>query len=703
MSSITSISNSNSTTLASRDGSQVSQPLGVAEVAPPKNVQPAELTWAEMQRAFLADLKEQGKGSQEKNFRTTFKFFIEAVGKTDDSPVGEELAEGFEAKLVDFVELQKKRGCMKGTYKPRISKMRKIKQFAENNFASTLALQTLPKIFGKRLLMLITAAGHTVKSFWCTLPKGLISYPALCRWCNGAILPDRKNAPRVIEVIEDSIGVAAGTLRLPLYCQRAWNQELKSSDYSNKLRAVKLKPYAKVTGVVLEELRGLSSYKTLAILLEDDEDDYDWLWTISEGGGLPTAKIVGRIVGRFMGFCALSSDSSDPYLKGIGISDDNLSLALLADKELMKGFIQFMTLRSGLRIRPTNPATLDSVPAHELSADKKWEFYDIGGKYNSWTLRFLDFVLSLLRPGSGYLYRHPEFAEKLGARMTAATWQEQCVRTRGVAKKLFKKILKLKKEGDRNQYDFGRDPSGNIQWILDLKRPLTILHDMVKAMLEDLLPESATRLARARQYRDIILIALLCANPLRIRMFSIMEFGKHLVRRDDGSWWLHFKKGAFKNRKALKSNYNVRVAEHLWPLLDTYKEEFHPVLVGSSQSKYVFPTSIKSATKGAGSQMCEDTLSKIVEMMTGLYIPDSEGFRPHAFRHIIATDIIKKDPRLGFFVAARALHDKLETVEEMYAHLKTSEFFEPVNAHLAEMWTAVFGARQSIEIFSATS
>lgn len=691
MATITPVSNSDSTALATRNENQESSLFGVVEAAPQKNVRPADLTWAELQRAFLADLKEQGKESQEKNFRTTFKLFIEAVRKTKDSLVGEELTEGFKAKLVDFVELQENRGCNKDTYGPRVSKMRKIKQFAENNFASVLALQTLPKPFNERLLKLITAAGHNVMSFWCTLPKGLISYTALCRWCGGERLPDRKSAPRIIEVIEESLSVVAGTLRLPLYLQRAWNQELKTGDYSNKLRAAGLKSYSKITGLVLEELRGLTSHKTLAILSEDDENDYDWQWTMSEGGVLPTAKIVRNIVRSYMGFCALPLASADPYLKGMGISNGSLSLALFADIELVKGFIQFMRLRSGLRIRPANPATLDSVPSHGLSADKKWEFYDIGGKYNAWTLRFLDLVSSLLRPGSGYLYRHPEFAEKLGARMASATWQEQCVRTRDVAKKLFKKILKMKKEGDRNQYDFGRDPSGNIHWILDLERPLSVLHGLVKAMLEDLLPECATRLDRAIQYRDIILIALLCANPLRIRMFSIMEFGNHLVRHDDGSWWLHFKKGAFKNRKALKSDYNVRVAKNLWPLLDTYKEDFHPVLVGASQSKYVFPACIKSATKDAGTQMCEATLSKRVEVMTGLYIPNSEGFRPHAFRHIIATDIIKKDPRLGFFVAARALHDKLETVEEMYAHLKTSEFFEPVNIHFAEMWTAVFG------------
>jgi integrase len=360
-------------------------------------------------------------------------------------------------------------------------------------------------------------------------------------------------------------------------------------------------------------------------------------------------------------------------------------------------------LRIGLRVRPADHATLDRLPAHKLSADKKWEFYDVGGKYNGATLCFLRIVSSLLRPGKGYLYLHPEYAEKLGTRIAAPTWQEQCVKTRDAVNRRLKKILKAKKRRDRNQYDFGRDPSENIKTILDQKRPLVILQGMVKAMLADLLPDYAPAQERARQYRDIILVALLCANPLRVHMFSIMEFDKHLMCRDDGSWWLYFNQGAFKNRRALKSDYEVKVAEELWPLLDIYKKEFHPILVGSSHSTYVFPSSRNLARTRAGSRMSEEGLSEIVEMMTELYIPGSEGFRAHAFRHIIATDIIKKDPRLGFFIAAKALHDKLETVEEQYSHLKTSEFFEPVNAHFTEMWGAVFGTHRGVEKFAWAS
>lgn len=709
MTSIAPASNPDSTDLATRDGSRIPEASGAAEETPQKNARPAQLTWAMLKSAFFESLKLIGKVKQIGNFTTAIKFFLEAQSITEESLVGDELGDEFEAKIKVYIEFEINRGIKDDTYKPRVSKIKTVKRFAYQNFAPVLALQTLPKSFGRRLRSLIVAAGHNVTSFWRTLPAGSIPLGTLEAWCREKCLP-RKKRRRAIKVIEEALDIPEGTLRLPLYLRRVWERKVKSGDYSNKIRAAILKPYVKHSGSFLEELEGLTSHKTLDIPSDDedgdsdDEDgDYEWLWTMSEGGKLSSSDIAMRSTCSFMGFCVLPPDNSDPYLKGKGIKEEDLSLALLADKGLWKAYIRFMRLRSGLRIRPSDPGALEKFPAHRLSADKKWVFHDVGGKYNGGTLYFLRLVSSLLRPGTGYLYLHPEFAEKLGPRMTAATWQEQCVKTRDAVKKRYKKILKMKKVGNRNHYDFGRDPSENIKRILEQKRPLTVLQAMVKAMLEDILPEYAPKLEMARQYRDVILVTLLCANPLRVHMFSIMEFDNHLVSRDDGSWWLKFKRGAFKNRKALKSDYEVKVAEELWPLLDIYKKEFHPVLVGSSSSKFVFPVSFNTKGKKAGDQMSENSLSDVVEMMTELYIPGAEGFRPHAFRHIIATDIIKKDPRLGFFIAAKALHDKLETVEAQYSHLKTSEFFEPVNAHFTEMWGAVFGTQRGVEMFASAS
>jgi integrase len=674
----------------------VDQPSGVAEALPQKNVRSAELKWAEVQSTFLADLKEQGKGSQKKNFKTTFKFFLEAIGKTENSLVGEELTVEFEAKVKVFVKFQRDRNLDEDTYGPRVSKMRAVKKFVEMNFSPRLTIQTLPKTFGQKLLKLILALGFTIKGFWRTLPGGLIKYNTLHRWCRDQYLPSIKYLG-VIETIENKLRVPLGTLRTRRQRRQSHFLKIGQTDAGSKARAARLKPYYVWTKSLEEEIQKLIPYKVLRIVPDGEKRSEGAQWTRSADGKIHTARLVKDSLRSFMGYCALPQESPDPYLKGAGIKLENLSFALLADKSLIKGYLEFKRLRSGLRVRPLDEAKAASLLPHQISKNGLWEFYDIGGKYNAGSTTFLAYISCLLHSDTRYLYQHAEYAEKLGARMTEAGWEQQCEATRCRAVTIHKTLLKMKKERDADfeeedesedgspdqntdqEYGFGRDPKEAIQWILDLPRPLRALQEMLKAMMEDLIPEGISKQERARQYRDIVLVSLLSANPLRITMFSLMKFEKNLIRESDGSWWLKFNKRAFKNRRSLKTGHHVRVAAELWPMLDLYKEEFHPVLVGPTGSKYVF------------GGLTAHSLSRIVYQSMGMYSPEGIGFGPHAFRHIVATDIIKEDRRYGFILASIALHDKYETVKDEYVHLKTSELFEPVNTHFSECWVSVFG------------
>lgn len=668
------------------------QEITTTEARPENQTGPAELTWDEVIKKFFEFLKSNNMGKQERNFKTAIKFFLESISLTEESTVGTELTEEFEAKIEIYIEYhQNEREVGEATYGPRVSKIRKLKVFVEQNFGPRLKLQTLPKPFGQRLRKLIAALGFTIKSFWRTLPKNSVGYRSLVEWCRGRYLPSPKSLSK-IELLETFLRIPKKTLYPPLYILRAQYREFWLTDSGKKVRAAQTKPYTVWTESLEEEFQELFKHKTRGILHEGEARHKNGQWTQSEGVEVPTARIVKGLLKSFMGYCALPKKSLDPYLQGAGIKRERLTLALLTDKKLVENFLEFRKLRSGLRVQPSEDAPAVSLPTESISmADTNWEFYDIGGKYNKGSIVNLNSISSLLDPENGYLYQHPEFAEKLDPRMTPAKWRERCRGTWDRAKNLLGQITKMKKECDQENYDFGRDPKERIQWILDLGRPLFVLQKMIKAMLDDLLPESVSMLDRAIQYRNIVFIALLCANPLRVRMFSIMRFGKNLIRQDDGSWLLKFKRGDFKNRRSLKGHYEVRVAKELWPLLDRYKEEFHPYLAGKSGSDYVFiGTAIGRHRQPRCHRLSTTTLSTITHKLTKLYIPGSVGFRPHAFRHIIATDIIKKDPRFGFYLASKALHDKLETVEEEYVHLKSSEFFEPVNTHFAEAWNFVF-------------
>jgi integrase len=302
-------------------------------------------------------------------------------------------------------------------------------------------------------------------------------------------------------------------------------------------------------------------------------------------------------------------------------------------------------------------------------------------------------VKGILHHAHGYLPQHPEIAQKFDPSLTAEAWRERCANTRARASALHGNIEVLKKE-ESQHFGKGREPMEPIQKILDLDRPLVSVLQAVKDMLHDLPPALSSPVVRACHFRDTLLVALLAANPLRLRQFCIMEFDKHLVRQEDGSWWLKFKKGEFKNRRAIKGDYRVRVARDVWPLIERYRTEFRPILAGADVCNYVFrPRPGKARSKDSkkikafnSKPMSPAAIHNAVADATYCYIPICPGFGPHGFRHIVATDIIKRDPKIGFFLASRALHDKLETVEEAYEHLKTHEFFEPYNDHFAGRW-----------------
>lgn len=148
-----------------------------------------------LKSAFLASLKAIGKIKQIGNFTTAIKFFLEAQHLKEESLVGDELGDEFEAKIKLYLEFEIKRGAKDHTYNPRVSKIRTVKLFAYQNFAPILALQTLPKSFGRRLRSLIVAAGHSVKSFWRTLPTGSIPLSTLERWCREKNLSGKKTPP----------------------------------------------------------------------------------------------------------------------------------------------------------------------------------------------------------------------------------------------------------------------------------------------------------------------------------------------------------------------------------------------------------------------------------------------------------------------------------------------------------------------------
>ena len=143
----------------------------------------------------------------------------------------------------------------------------------------------------------------------------------------------------------------------------------------------------------------------------------------------------------------------------------------------------------------------------------------------------------------------------------------------------------------------------------------------------------------------------------------------NLFQNHDGSWWIRFKWQEFKNTKGKsKEDYEVPVAKGLYGRIETYLRVHRPNLEGPD-TKYLFRPK-PCAQVRAGAVMGKDALSHAIRKATRRHLPNCPGFGPHAFRHIIATHLVRCYPVGGFEYAAYVLRDTLATIITAYGHLR---------------------------------
>jgi integrase len=622
----------------------------------------AAITYLSLWTQYEAYLK-KNKKTGAANIKTALNAFKEVHNLTDDSIPGKELDddEEFERRLEEYLDQQAREGIRRSTRHTRSSYLRKFREF----YKSIVKVEPLPipTDFAGRLKRRIEDLNLTPWQFRKRFAKNVVDFRTLNRWTLGQTVPSRK---RILTVrkLEKFLGVETGDLTdcLPMYLLHKGNRKAGQTDFGKKIQKAMKAPYKVWTKAIEEEWKELVVFKSATSVKKGERRGKNAVWTSTVGADLPSASILKKTLRYLFGYCCLPIEHADPFLRGLGMRCEEMSLSLLADLTVIEGYLKFIMLRAG-------------------------------GKHHGGSLTYLASMSSLLHPEYGYLTQHPEIARKFDNKLTDEAWREKCRDTRDRIAVLKSDVL-YHRETESNLYGKGRDPMEPIAEILALDRPLIPILEAVKTMLRLLPPGTSSNTSHVIRFRDMLLVALMAANPLRARQFSIMEFGKHLVKEKNGSWWLKFKKGEFKNRRSIKGDYSVRVAPAVWPMIERYQKEFRPLLAGAETTNYVFrPKSgnsnskdVKKIGKYNSKAMSAASIRVAIVKATYKFIPSSNGFSPHGFRHIVATDIIKENPKLGFFLAAKALHDKLETVEEEYAHLMTHEFFEPYNDHFAERW-----------------
>ena len=352
-----------------------------------------------------------------------------------------------------------------------------------------------------------------------------------------------------------------------------------------------------------------------------------------DGAEVPAAKMAWAKYAGYLGWLALPKTQD-----GVGLGEDCLqTLAWLAVKEHVEAYVRWMVRRSG-------------------------------NTYNGSVFEFFAKVKSVLRVGSGYLRQQPKMLRSLPESYQSRSWEDMCQETFALLHN-----MSLRFEKERKQT---RDPKEPMRHILELAQPLDLVADMLLRLRADR-PISKAPVREAMWGRDVALIKLIVSNPLRLRNLATLTWRPdntgELYQRVDGSWWIRIEKGNFKNTRGAAGDqeYDMPVQPMVWADLERYLKQFRPRL-RRCETDFVF------LAGGCGScprdpRLPWSNLSGRISDLTRKYLWRCAGIGTHAFRHIVATSIIKASNLSDFKTAALVLNDSLSTVEKNYAHLRSAD------------------------------
>ena len=352
-----------------------------------------------------------------------------------------------------------------------------------------------------------------------------------------------------------------------------------------------------------------------------------------DGVEVPSARIAWAQVAAYLGWLSLSREHG-----GLGMPKEQCeTLAWLAVREKVDAYVRWMVRRRG-------------------------------GKYSGSAFEFFAKANSMLRPNTGYLWQLPQMKDTLPPEFSKRDWQRMCEETCQLLN-----AMAVKKQSSRVQT---RDPREPMRHILELDKPLEMVADMVQRLRADR-PIGGAPMREAIWARDVALIKLLVSNPLRRRNLAAMTWRAdntgELYQRGDGSWWIRIERGHFKNTRgaAGDNEYDMPVQEMAWTDLERYLKVYRPRML-LCDSDYVFLAGCRGS-KPRDPALPWTDLSRRVEHLTAKYLWRCAGIGTHAFRHLVATSIIKASDLNDFKTAALVLNDRLSTVEKNYAHLKSSD------------------------------
>ena len=572
---------------------------------------------------------------QFRNHLTTLTGFLNAIGKDEDSRVGHEIKSGYVASVNTYIDML---GLSERTKADRRSHLNKWKNIADAIESKARGTAKPLKSFNIALRDALVASNMSKAAF---ITNTGVSKSVLAKWLSGA-QPNQRTIT-AIHRAENTLGLSRGALTNLI---RLEDKPLTSSfsgeiGYRARLAVAIQNPFKlrpeEVSAGLLKEWKDLFRYKTSVIVSLKRTAQGVWRLkpiekcakTVQEAciNNLtsPSASIMWASILNFLGFLRLPIDQ-----EGYGLNLHEVqTIAWFAHPDAINAYLEFIKRRSG-------------------------------GISHGSHQRICGQVLGLLCPDYGYLAQQPEFMKKLELSLIPSNmdWGMMCEKTSEVAK-VWKNQSK----------DKSRSTEEPIAALLALPYALDPIFKAIKQLDVKAAGMPSGGVVQARLKRDALLLAFLVSNPLRVLNFKIMTWFPdntgNLYKDGNTSWRLRFDANDIKTDKP----YNVKIAGWLVNRLEAYIEEYRNTLLESRQSNCLFISSKETnAVKW-------ESLDRHIQDLTKKLVPESPGFGAHAFRHLVATDWLTKNPN-DFLTVAELLNDRLETVIAHYAHLKKDQSFD---------------------------
>jgi site-specific recombinase XerD len=168
---------------------------------------------------------------------------------------------------------------------------------------------------------------------------------------------------------------------------------------------------------------------------------------------------------------------------------------------------------------------------------------------------------------------------------------------------------------------------------------------------------AAPKVRRApAQFRDGLMLALLCICPLRARNLAELELGRNL-RCADGIWTLRLAATETKNRKAI----TLPLPEAISPWIARYVDHHRPRLLARARKG---PPGDRFYLTERGTVFRENGINYRINAVTERVL--GRAMNPHAFRKLMPTELAIHDPTHVGISQPLLNHASYRTTQEHY-------------------------------------